>query len=32
MATQQITAPAPVPQVVARSVERERTGWISWVT
>jgi cytochrome c oxidase subunit 1 len=32
MATQQITAPAPVPQVVAHSVERERTGWTSWVT
>ena len=23
---------APVPQVVARRVERERTGWTSWVT
>src|ERR687889_2272233 len=32
MATQQITAPAPVPQVVAHEVERERTGWTSWVT
>jgi cytochrome c oxidase subunit 1 len=32
MATQQITAPPAVPQVVARSVERERTGWTSWVT
>jgi cytochrome c oxidase subunit 1 len=32
MATQQITAPQAVPQVVAHSVERERTGWTSWVT
>jgi cytochrome c oxidase subunit 1 len=32
MATEQITAPAPVPQVVAREVEREQTGWLSWVT
>jgi cytochrome c oxidase subunit I len=32
MATQEITAPAAVPQVVAHSVERERTGWTSWVT
>ena len=32
MATQQITAPAPVPQVVAHEIERERTGWTSWVT
>src|SRR3954463_1458861 len=32
MATQQITAPAPVPQVVAHEVERPRTGWTSWVT
>ena len=23
---------APVPQIVARRVERERTGWTSWVT
>src|ERR671930_873605 len=32
MATQQITAPAAVPQVTAHSVERERTGWTSWLT
>src|SRR3954464_8627705 len=33
MATQEITAPpTAVPQVVAHSVERERTGWTSWVT
>ena len=32
MATQEITAPAAVPQVVAHSVERQRTGWTSWVT
>src|ERR687890_2300403 len=32
MATQQITAPTAVPQVVAHRVERERTGWTSWVT
>src|SRR3954468_4063391 len=32
MATQEITAPPAVPQVVARTVERERTGWTSWVT
>jgi len=33
MATQEITtAPAAVPQVVAHGVERERTGWTSWVT
>ena len=32
MATQEITAPVAVPQVVAHSVERERTGWRSWVT
>ena len=32
MATQEITAPVAVPQVAARSVERERTGWTSWVT
>jgi cytochrome c oxidase subunit I len=32
MATQQITAPAPIPQVVAHDVERPRTGWTSWVT
>ena len=32
MATQQITAPAPVPQVVAHEIERPRTGWTSWVT
>jgi cytochrome c oxidase subunit I len=32
MATQEITAPVAVPQVVAHSVERERTGWTSWVT
>src|SRR5918911_5700813 len=32
MATQQITAPAPVPQVVAHEIERPRTGWWSWLT
>src|SRR3954454_11950717 len=32
MATQEITAPPAVPQVVAHNVERERTGWTSWVT
>src|SRR4051794_41495070 len=32
MATQEITAPPAVPQVVAHTVERERTGWTSWVT
>jgi cytochrome c oxidase subunit 1 len=32
MATQEITAPVAVPQVAARGVERERTGWTSWVT
>ncbi|MEA2269827.1 MAG: cytochrome c oxidase subunit, partial [Solirubrobacteraceae bacterium] len=32
MATQQITAPAPVPQVVAHGVEPEPRGWLSWVT
>jgi cytochrome c oxidase subunit I len=33
MATQEITAPpTAVPQVVAHTVERERTGWTSWVT
>src|SRR6195952_1703930 len=32
MATQEITAPVAVPQVSARAVERERTGWTSWVT
>src|SRR4051794_41410748 len=32
MATQEITAPTAVPQVVAHRVERERTGWTSWVT
>src|SRR3954466_13977453 len=32
MATQQITAPPAVPQVVAQTVERERAGWTSWVT
>src|SRR4051794_41927175 len=33
MATQEITAPpTAVPQVVAHAVERERTGWTSWVT
>jgi cytochrome c oxidase subunit I len=32
MATQEITAPVAVPQVVAHGVERERTGWTSWVT
>jgi cytochrome c oxidase subunit I len=32
MATQEITAPPAVPQVVAHTVERERTGWLSWVT
>src|SRR4051794_41918260 len=32
MATQEITAPPAVPQVVAHSIERERTGWTSWVT
>jgi cytochrome c oxidase subunit I len=32
MATQEITAPVAVPQVVAHGVERERTGWVSWVT
>src|SRR6476620_6935875 len=32
MATQEITAPVAVPQIAARGVERERTGWTSWVT
>src|SRR3954465_4537650 len=32
MATQEITAPPAAPQVVANSIERERTGWTSWVT
>src|SRR4051812_25283802 len=32
MATQEITAPVAVPQVIAHGVERERTGWTSWVT
>src|SRR5512133_3183747 len=33
MATQEITAPpTAVPQVVAHTIERERTGWTSWVT
>src|SRR3954466_1367641 len=32
MATQEITAPAAVPQIVAHDVERERRGWMSWVT
>jgi cytochrome c oxidase subunit I len=32
MATQEVTAPAAVPQIVAHGVERERTGWTSWVT
>src|SRR5881397_1085665 len=32
MATQKLTAPTAVPQVVAHRVERERTGWTSWVT
>src|SRR4051794_6175315 len=32
MATQEITAPAAVPQIVAHGVERERRGWTSWVT
>src|ERR1700712_6034212 len=32
MATQEITAPPAVPQVVAHDVEREGTGWTSWVT
>src|ERR671927_1006378 len=31
-ATTTATTRAPVPQIVAHSVERERTGWTSWVT
>ncbi|MEA2253790.1 MAG: cytochrome c oxidase subunit [Solirubrobacteraceae bacterium] len=31
-ATTHEAALAPVPQVVARRIERERTGWTSWVT
>src|SRR3954453_16498048 len=32
MATQEITAPAAVPQIVAHDAERERRGWTAWVT
>ena len=31
MATTQ-TAPAPLPQIIVHEVERERTGWTSWLT
>ncbi len=31
MATTQ-TAPAPLPQIITHEVERERTGWTSWLT
>src|SRR5919205_1364802 len=31
-ATTTATTRAPVPQIVAHAVERERTGWTSWVT